>query len=125
MVDVKQSEIPSEITFHFKKSNLFRVIHVDGAVGNLTPKGNVFMTMYSERASLPDWARHQIVEGGRIGEQAELHTESLGIMRELEVGMIIDLPTAKALISWLSNMINQAESLMTSIQTVATNGEKN
>jgi hypothetical protein len=40
--DVKKDEkaqMPSTLDYHYIKSNFFRVIHVDGIVGSITPNG--------------------------------------------------------------------------------------
>jgi hypothetical protein len=43
--------VEGEIEFYFEKSHLFRVIHVDGAIGAISP-GNrlIHMAVFNERA---------------------------------------------------------------------------
>ena len=42
-----------EVAFDFIKSEYFRVIHADGALGGPTPQGLVHMAFYSERPPIP------------------------------------------------------------------------
>ena len=54
------SELPS-VKFHYIKSNSFRVLHVDGSLGGITPGRNIFVSLFSERGALP-----QIIERGGV-----------------------------------------------------------
>src|SRR4051812_47543074 len=103
---------PSELQFNFLKSNFFRVAHVDGAVGNITPKGDIFVSFYNERVSLPDSVINRITEDGRVGEQISANTSSPGLIREMEFGIVLDVEVAKNLNVWLSNMIGQVEGIV-------------
>ncbi len=109
--EVKQ-EIPSKIKFNYIKSNHFRVVHADGVIGNGTPRNDLFIGFYSERIPLPDALTHEIDEKGKLGKEIleEREIKSDGILREVEVGVVVDLDMAKALVLWLSNVIRQIES---------------
>jgi hypothetical protein len=51
-----EPELPQEdevVVFEYIKSQLFRVIHSDGAIGGITPTGNVHVAFYSDRAAIP------------------------------------------------------------------------
>ena len=75
---------------HYMKSNLFRVVHADGAMGALTPRGLVHMTLYSERAAIPKRGFRAISEDGQHLEP-EVFTETIGgVIRELEVDVLMD-----------------------------------
>ncbi len=45
----------NRIEFHYRKSNYFRVIKVNGAWGGLTPQADVQMSIFSERLPLPEY----------------------------------------------------------------------
>ncbi len=99
-------QLPSSITSHHIKSNYFRVIHADGAIGGFTPRGQIFFNLYSERPPVPEITVHA-VQNGQLGKEI---TEgrpplSAGILRELEVGVIMDVNVAKALVTWLNERI--------------------
>jgi hypothetical protein len=103
----KKEEI-SSFTFNYLKSSNFRVIHVDGAIGGLTPGGFVHMTVYSERVAIPKKVVHEVREDGSLGE--EIKRESLnGVVREMEADLIFNIDEAIALRDWLDNQVKKAQ----------------
>jgi hypothetical protein len=108
--------IPEKIRFFFIKSNYFRVVHVDGAFGGLTPQGRIFVSMYSERGPIPEIVSHTVTQGGlSIGEEIKTERQSKdGIIREVEVGLSIDVTAAEALHKWLGEQIETIKKLKVS-----------
>jgi hypothetical protein len=108
---------PSTVTFHYVKSNLFRVVHVNGAFGGLSPDGNMFIALYSERAPLPDVTVQKIEDNGQIGaELVEQRQSSGGIVREMEVGLAMDIRTARIFRDWLTERIDLADKITAGMQ---------
>ena len=106
-------QLPSSITLSYIKSNYFRVVHADGAIGGFTPRGEIFVSLYSERAPLPN-VTVQAVENGQLGKEIieqRKGSEGEGILRELEVGVVMDLNVAKSLVTWLEERIKVAEQM--------------
>ena len=100
------SEIPTKIRFHYIKANGFRVIHIDGAHGGITPRGAIFAALYSERSPIPETTTHPIAEDGTLGEENKEDRKAReGIVREVEVGIMMDLGSAEAFHQWLGNHI--------------------
>ncbi len=96
----------SGVEIHYMKSNLFRVIHADGAMGSLTPRGLLHMTLYSERVAIPKRGFRAISEGGQNLEP-EVFTETIGgVVRELEVDVLIDEELARELRDWLTRRLD-------------------
>jgi hypothetical protein len=102
------SNEPREISFNYVKSNFFRVIHSDGAWGGLSPRGDIHIAFYNERAAIPDFSRFVISPVGGIVEPERFEASS-ELVREVEVDVIVDLTTAKALRTWLDTMITALE----------------
>ena len=103
--------IQDKASFDYIKSNQFRVIHVDGAHGGITPRGHsIQMALFSERAPIPKRETYKLEEG-RLGERIAKE-ERDAIIREVEVEALIDLETAKIIVEWLKGKIKQAENLM-------------
>lgn len=104
---------PTRVRFHYLKSNNFRVIHVDGAVGSSTPSGmGIHMTLFSERSAIPQQLEFELSEEGKIGKEIpESKITREGIVRELEVDAIMSLDRARALHAWLGNQIKTLEDL--------------
>jgi len=66
---------------------------------------------------------YQVDEKGRLGKELleEREIKSEGILREVEVGVVVDLDMAKALVLWLSNMVRQIEGNETNSETEENN----
>ncbi len=99
-----------QINFRYIKSNHFRVVHADGVWGGLTPQLNLFLAAYNERQPIPDQVSHIITDEGNLGEEIiDNRVVSEAIIRELDTGIIMSLPVAKALATWLTKLIDQVE----------------
>ncbi len=100
-------EPPTVVQFHYIKSNFFRVLHVDGAVGNVTPGGLIFVGFYNERAAIPQVMIHEVTDAGQVGiERQGERVGKKGIVREVEVGAMMSAETATSLIAWLQEKID-------------------
>ena len=97
------------IRFHYIKSNYWRVIKAEGAIGGITPSGDIFFSLYNERVPLPD-VTVQAIENGQLSpEIIEQRKTQEGILREIEVGVNMSVSTARALIVWLQEKVNIIE----------------
>ena len=106
-----------KIKFHYEKSNLFRVIHVDGAIGGLTPTLDLFISIYNQRAPIPKLTVQKISPGGQLGDEVtEERIQKDGVFREVEVGLVMNLNVAKALNQWLVDKIELAEKTQKQIE---------
>jgi hypothetical protein len=103
---------PTRISFEFIKGTYFRVIHVDGAWGGLTPQGKMSIAVYSERLPIPQKTVQSLLPDGSLGpELTEERVSRQGIIRELEADLIMDISTARILHAWLGEKIDQAINL--------------
>ena len=100
-------EMPTSVPFHYIKSNLFRVIHTDGAVGSVAPSGLIFVGFYSERSAIPQMMVHDVTESGQVGpERLSERVGKSGIVREVEVGATMSVETAITFVAWLQEKID-------------------
>jgi hypothetical protein len=105
-------EMPTSVPFHYIKSSSFRVIHTDGAVGNVTPSGLIFVGFYSERAAIPQMMVHDITEAGQVGsERTDERISKKGIVREVEVGATMSVEVAQKVVEWLQERIDLVQKL--------------
>ncbi len=93
------------VIYHFIKSNLFRVVHADGAHGGFTPQGFIQMNFYSERFPIPRETHHRLEKN--LPEILEERVVRKGAVREVEVGVVMDLGTATSLVKWLNTNIKR------------------
>ena len=100
---------PKEIAFDYIKSNQFRVVNGDGAFGGLSPTGrDIHMAVYSERRAIPTKTVHPVTADGTLGpEFLSRRQVRSAFVRELEVDIVLDLPTAVTVLTWLTDKIQQ------------------
>jgi hypothetical protein len=100
---------PKEIVFDYIKSNLFRVIPIDGAFGGLSPNGReIRMALFNERRPIPQKTVHPLgTDGNIVGENRGKRTGRTGFVREVEVDVVLDFQTAINLQVWLQDKIEQ------------------
>lgn len=103
----EKNEAEQKFAFHYIKSKQFRVIHANGALGGITPNHEIHMALFNERNPIPKEICHKI-EDGRLGEEITRDTKS-GIIREIEIDAMMSLRTAKSLVKWLQEKIEQLE----------------
>jgi hypothetical protein len=104
------NDSPAKLRFDFIKSPSFHVVHADGIFGGLTPRGNLFLSFYSERFPIPTTTVHELKPSGELGDEIRSEREGRkGIVREVEVGVECDLEVAKAFLEWLKQKIEEAE----------------
>src|SRR5450432_1937605 len=100
----------SEFTFKNIQSKLYRVIHMTRAMGGPSPSGGIQMALYNERVAFPDETVHQVTfDKGQMEMGAEIPAKRkafTGIIREVEVQVMLNYDTARALHTWLGGLID-------------------
>jgi hypothetical protein len=104
---------PTQIKFNYLKSGGYRVVHAEGVIGSLTPRLSIHMSFWNERFPIPQQVVHAVNEDGVVGEEIKSERKSReGIIRDVQVGVQMDLDTAKALRKWLDAKIQEAEKVV-------------
>ena len=105
---------PPRITIHNIKSPFFRTVHADGLFGGVTPHGYIQMSFWNERAPIPQIIEHEIESNGTLGKEIEAsRIGKTGLVREVDVDVIMNLETAIAVKKWLDEKITV---LMTAVE---------
>jgi hypothetical protein len=95
------------IVFEYIKSNFFRVIHADGAIGGITPEGNLHLAFFSDRPAIPKMQVHKRNPDGSLGNMLNEHTiVRPGIIREMDIDVVISPDAARSLISWINQNLD-------------------
>lgn len=101
----------STIRYEYVKAVDYRTFKADGVFGGITPRGTIFLSLYTERNSIPSVTVHE-VKDGRLGEELrDRRIDRDGYIREVQTGFIIGLDNAKALIDWLTLKTSELEAL--------------
>jgi hypothetical protein len=94
-----------KIRFHYIKGTYFRVVHVDGVFGGVSPTGDIFASMFSQRPPIPQ-ATVQKVKDGLLGEEImEERVSKDGFVREMEIGLTMRPEVAETLVKWLQEKL--------------------
>ena len=96
----------NNLKFNFIKANHFRVVHGDGVWGGATPQGNISMGFFSDRQPFPQQISLEISSDNIVGP--EIRSDRIvkdGMVRELEVAVVVSRATAEFLIKWLNDSI--------------------
>jgi len=107
------TEATVPIRFHYIKSPGFRVLHVDGAVGGITPRGMIHLATYSERGAIPRILEQSfsVDRGTPIEPEPRVIEARDGIVREMEADLVMTLNTAIEVRDWLNTHIAKLEEL--------------
>jgi hypothetical protein len=105
-----------KLRFHYQKANLFRVIHADGAWGGLTPDLQVFFSLFNTRPPIPQVLGFDIQgDGMQLEECPEMTVSKDGLLREVEVGVVMSPENVKALIDFLRGRLEAVEQIKSTI----------
>lgn len=73
MATKKLDSNSKRLSFHYRKSSLFRVIKIDGVWGGVAPRQEIQMSVFNERLPLPEM------------EKVELPDDRDGVAKSLRV----------------------------------------
>lgn len=111
MVEVSSDTIvPKRVRFHYLKSQLWRVVHVDGAIGGITPRGMIHAAIYNERPAIPQVTEQEVSPEGVLGAQT-LSEGKEGVVRELDVDLVMSKQAAIELRDWLAKRVSELDKL--------------
>jgi hypothetical protein len=96
---VAENPAPS-ITFHYIKSNLFRVIYTNGVIGGITPAREIFVSLFNERGALPKVVEQAILGSEKLGDEIRREGKE-GFVREMEVGVLMNARVAEDIANFL------------------------
>jgi hypothetical protein len=92
------------IDISYRQAPNYRNVDAAGAYGGVTPTGEIFMGVYSQRVHFPESSVLELDSEGHPGE--ENFAVAKGIVREIEVGLTMDFDTAVAVHNWLAEKIS-------------------
>jgi hypothetical protein len=98
------------LRFYYVKSPQFRVIHAEGVIGGVTPRGYIHFALFSERPALPQVVVQTLDDNGRLGQEVSREGKE-GIVREMEVDIMADLKAAVSIRDWLTDRIVELSKL--------------
>lgn len=99
--------VKKAISFDYEKGTHYRMIHVDGAHGGLSPDGEfIIMSVFSERRPIPTREVFQVNERAEIdNDHPDRTTRDVDVFREVEASLIMNEATAQAMLEWLKKYL--------------------
>ena len=99
-----------KIRIEYIKSHFYRMVRADGAFGGTSPRLELFISFYNERFPIPKVLVYEQSSHGAPGAEIESERETKeGVIREVEVGVTMDLPTARSFSEWLKQKVEELE----------------
>ena len=105
-----EAEAENFIEFHYIKNSDFKTVLADGTITSLTPAGYINMNFYLERFPIPDTISRE-VKDGIVGAEINRISNRKGIIREVNVGVVLDITTAKGFVESLNDLIKKFDEL--------------
>ena len=91
----------------YENASQFRVIHCDGAFGELTPNRLVGVSLYTERFKPPDRIVLHADEQGNLSERPIFSKRE--VIRQLEATVLLSMDEARNLASLLLRTVGRME----------------
>jgi hypothetical protein len=104
-----EPELPT-IPVYYQRGRHYRTIEAEGAQAGITPRGKVQFTLFSELRPTPEFVLHRVSPTGNLGDVLEQVVKE-GIVREVEVNVVMDLATTVQFIDLLQRTLQQIQAL--------------
>jgi len=105
-----QMKIPSKIRYEYVDDPGLRLKYSHGVWGGINPQGEIEINFYLESDKMPPYSERRVEADGSFGpEMAPFDEDIRVITRFIHSKVVINYPTAKALLEWLEEKINAIE----------------
>jgi hypothetical protein len=91
----------STIEFEYKLSPGFAVYAVSGAFGGLNTHGEIVMTLYNERAAIPEKQTYNVSKDGSIDKRPISVEKREALVRHVMLGVSMSPSVARSIGEWL------------------------
>ena len=105
---------PDKIDIHYIKNPSYRGVHVDGALGGLTPRKYLSINFYAERGVIPKSEEIALLPDGKPDKSKDRKISDdskKGLIREIEFGVYLDINATIEIKNWLELKIKEYEKL--------------
>jgi hypothetical protein len=91
----------------------YNPVYINGAHGGISPRGELVVNFYQERAPLPNAITHELNPNGTIGSEVAVEPEDLhrSLVRFVTNGVVVNYQTARELHAWLGEKIREMETM--------------
>jgi len=98
-----------QVKFISKKSPDYKLEFINGALSNITPRGEIVCDFHFEFRDMPTEQEADVFEGGlaKLGDMKDAGT----FTRDVKFGIVITVPFAKDLVRLLGDKIKEVEQI--------------
>jgi hypothetical protein len=101
-----ETETANQLIFNYVRSNFHRVLHIDETLSGITPNGEVYVELCSERPSLPKQVVVHFDDDGEVKDTSINPPDVKShVDREVEASIVMSLDTAESLFLQLFDLI--------------------
>lgn len=103
----------TQLKFKYKFKSDYNPVYCNGAIGGVSPKGEIIANFYQERHPLPKSTIHDVDENGKLSQEKSFEPDDYqsSYIRFVECGLVLNKKSAKSIVKWLQSKIDQLESL--------------
>lgn len=98
-----------EVKFIHKKPDDYEIIPANGAWGGLTPRGDFICNFFTEYYEIPEELEHELEEDGSLGPIIRKEGEVRTVIREFQIGVLMNKEQAVNLANWILEKVAQIE----------------
>jgi hypothetical protein len=96
------------ITYRYEKHPDYRIVFANGAVGGVTPRGDIKFDLFIEYLEVPEESVHSITPDG-LGPEIDRKPRNSPFTRQSQVGVIMGPGQAKSFAYWLMGQVEALE----------------
>ncbi|MBN1686303.1 MAG: hypothetical protein JW852_06585 [Spirochaetales bacterium] len=96
------------VTYTYERHPDYHIVYANGAVGGVTPRGEVLFDLFIEFVGIPDETVHSVTPDG-LGPEIGRKPESPPFTRQSQIGVVMNPGQAKSLGYWLINQVENME----------------
>ncbi len=101
-----------QVVYKFEEANDCRTIYVNGVWGGVNYPSEIRMALFNDMVADPELLVHEVIPeglGNEIKRTPPLNSETLTIIREIQVVAIMSTTVARYVGNWLVQQADQAE----------------
>lgn len=92
---------------HYIKNHDFKTVEGSGIFGGLTNNGQININFFTDRAPIPKKIVLEVdPSSGKIIREVERESKE-GIIREVQFGVLLNIESAKNIVEWLNQKIEE------------------
>ena len=107
----KKKEKLKEVQFVFEEADDYKIAHVNGVWGGVTPRGELVCNFFFEHTPVPNVEIRYVDDKGKLTEKSIRKPSEPSVIRELRVGISLHKEQAISIAKWMLERVKQFEQI--------------